>query len=125
MLRTIKTLKNETNGKTAIVYKDVDTNEFVVKLKGNKNADYFTGCKADALGTAALMIKDAEVVAEVVADNRTYGTARIGSGSVRHPAYKECGVINFRCACHSNNFIRSRVSFFTGLTANCKRGANF
>jgi hypothetical protein len=46
-----------TNGdKTTTVYWNSDDREFVVKLRGRPQADYFTTDKADAIGTAMNMV---------------------------------------------------------------------
>ena len=117
------------------MYKDNETLEFVVKLVGAPLADYFTTDKDDALGTAELMLnpKEVEVIqagtTKVEAVNTTvnkevqavFGTVRIGTGTVRHPAKKIDGQIKMLCGCHSNNLMRSRVMFFAGGEPNCKR----
>ncbi len=42
----------------ATVYWDAEWQEYIVKLKGNPNADYYTDDKADAYGTAKEMDKE-------------------------------------------------------------------
>lgn len=44
------------DGQVATIYRDPEYNEFVVRLKGRPQADYFTSDKSDALATARRMV---------------------------------------------------------------------
>lgn len=52
--RKLKTFEHD--GKSVGVYKDSETGEFVAKLKGRPQADYFTNDLDDAVGTAKKMV---------------------------------------------------------------------
>ena len=52
--RKVQSVSHE--GKTATVYKDPEWGEYVVKLQGRPQADYFTSDRSDAIATARRMV---------------------------------------------------------------------
>ena len=46
---------------TAKLYRNAEFNEYVVKLSGNPDADYFTPDRDDATNTAILMVNHAVI----------------------------------------------------------------
>lgn len=52
--KKIATYSND--GKTVHVYRDAEWNEFVVRIPGAPDADYFTPDKDDAISTAQTIV---------------------------------------------------------------------
>lgn len=82
--RRILTLTHD--GREVAVFRDNEWDEFVVRLKGNPDADYFTSDKEDAVATAHAMVKPQQPRSELGSHEwrRRFRKGRRGTFEQRH-----------------------------------------